>query len=152
MESPIRMLDERTDEATKKMLMKVVERKQKFDILTKRHLLVMWSTIFITFCYFLYLYFFLFEPYSYSFAAMFSIFVSKASNVFMLMLVMGLYGYMNLLREKRDKAEKEFHALRCEIIDKSKDLWKKEDQWQNRHLVFDMMKKNYDINLFHENK
>lgn len=152
MESPIRMLDERTDEATKKMLMKVVERKQKFDILTKRHLLVMWSTIFITFCYFLYLYFFLFEPYSYSFAAMFSIFVSKASSVFMLMLVMGLYGYMNLLREKRDKAEKEFHALRCEIIDKSKDLWKKEDQWQNRHLVFDMMKKNYDINLFHENK
>ncbi len=152
MESPIQMLDERTDQATKKMLLKVVDRKQKFDRLEKRHLLVLWSTIFITFCYFLYLYFFLFEPYSYSFAVMFSIFVSKTSNVFMLMLVMGLYGYMNLLRQKRDKAEKEFHALRCEIIDKSKDLWRKEDQWQNRHLVFDMMKNNYDINLFHENK
>ncbi|MEW8986220.1 MAG: DUF2663 family protein, partial [Bacillus sp. (in: firmicutes)] len=62
------------------------------------------------------------------------------------------YGLMNLFRNKRDKAEKEFHALRCEIIDKSKDLWRKEEAWSNRHLVFEMMKKNYDINLFHENK
>ena len=31
MESPIMMLDERTDQATRKMLQKVVERKQKFD-------------------------------------------------------------------------------------------------------------------------
>ncbi|MBB6444732.1 YpbF family protein [Bacillus benzoevorans] len=152
MESPILMLDGRTDQATKKMLLKVVERKQKYDQLTNRHLLLMWSTIFITFCYFLYLYYFLFVPYSYSFAAVFSVFVGKSWNVFLLMLVIGLYGWMNILREKRDKAEKEFHALRCEIIDKSKDLWKKEDQWQNRHLVFDMMKKNFDINLFHENK
>lgn len=152
MDSPILMLDDRTDQATKKMLLKVVERKQKFDRLTKRHLLVMWSTIFIACSYFLYLYYFLFEQYSYSFAAVFSVFVDNTWNVFILMLVIGLYGYMNILREKRDKAEKEFHALRCEIIDKSKDLWRKDDQWQNRHLVFDMMKRNYDINLFHENK
>lgn len=152
MESPILMLDERTDPATKKMLLKVVERKQKFDKLTKRHLFVMWSTILFTFCYFLFLYYFLVLPYSYSFAVLFSAFVNNRWNLLILMLVVGLFGYMNLLREKRDKAEKEFHALRCEIIDKSKDLWHKDEQWDNRHLVFEMMKKNYDINLFHENK
>ena len=70
----------------------------------------------------------------------------------MLMAVIGLFGLMNVFRQKRDKAEKEFHLLRCEIIDKSKDLWGKEDQWKNRHIVFEMMKKNYDINLYHENK
>ncbi len=70
----------------------------------------------------------------------------------MLIVIFGLYGLMNVYRQKRDKAEKEFHALRCEIIDKSKDLWKKEDAWNNRHLVFEMMKQNYDINLYHENK
>lgn len=70
----------------------------------------------------------------------------------MLIFIIGLYGFMNLIRGKRDKAEKEFHALRCEIIDKSKDLWKKEDEWKNRHIVFEMMKENFDINLFHENK
>ena len=39
MESPIVMLDNRTDQATRKMLQKVVERKQKFDRLTFWHLI-----------------------------------------------------------------------------------------------------------------
>ncbi|WP_071395622.1 YpbF family protein [Bacillus tuaregi] len=152
MESPIMMLDERTDQATRKMLQKVVERKQKFDRLTRIHLIMMWSGILITLVYFVFLYYTMMIPYSYSFAVLFSNFVNHTSNLFMLMVIMGLFGLMNVYRQKRDKAEKEFHALRCEIIDKSKDLWKKEDAWINRHLVFEMMKKNYDINLYHENK
>jgi hypothetical protein len=152
MESPIIMLDERTDQATRKMLQKVVERKQKYDQLHYWHLVLMWSSIFISFSYFLYLYYSIFTPYSYSFAAMFSVYVNHSYHLFMLMCVIGLFGMMNVFRQKRDKAEKEFHALRCEIIDKSKDLWKQEEQWKNRHIVFEMMKKNYDINLYHENK
>ena len=152
MESSIIMLDERTDQATRKMLQKVVERKQKYDQLKSRHLIVMWSTILISFFYFIYLYYYLFQPYSYSFSAIFSSYVNQSSNLYMLIFIIGLYGFMNLIRGKRDKAEKEFHALRCEIIDKSKDLWKKEDEWKNRHIVFEMMKENFDINLFHENK
>ena len=152
MESSIKMLDERTDQATRKMLQKVVERKKKYDRLASRHLIVMWSTILISFFYFIYLYYYLFQPYSYSFSAIFSSYVNQSSNLYLLIFIIGLYGYMNLIRGKRDKAEKEFHALRCEIIDKSKDLWKKEDEWKNRHIVFEMMKENFDINLFHENK
>lgn len=152
MESSIIRLDERTDQATRKMLQKVVERKEKYDRLASRHLIVMWSTILISFFYFIYLYYYLFQPYSYSFSAIFSSYVNQTSNLYLLIFIIGLYGYMNLIRGKRDKAEKEFHALRCEIIDKSKDLWKKEDQWKNRHIVFEMMKENFDINLFHENK
>jgi hypothetical protein len=152
MESSIIRLDERTDQATRKMLQKVVERKEKYDRLASRHLIVMWSTILISFFYFIYLYYYLFQPYSYSFSAIFSSYVNQTSNLYLLIFIIGLYGYMNLIRGKRDKAEKEFHALRCEIIDKSKDLWKKEDEWKNRHIVFEMMKENFDINLFHENK
>lgn len=152
MESEILLLDERTDEATKKMLQKVVDKKRKFDKLKLRHLFVMWTTIFLSFFYFYYLYKVVMIPYSYSFAAMFSDFVDHTSNLYMLVIIVGLYGLMNLLREKREKAEKEYHALRCEIIDKSKDLWKKEDEWKNRHKVFEMMKKNFDINLYHESK
>ena len=152
MESSIIRLDERTDQATRRMLQKVVERKQKYDRLASKHLIVMWSTILISFFYFIYLYYYLFQPYSYSFAAIFSSYVNQTSNFYLLIFIIGLYGFMNLIRGKRDKAEKEFHALRCEIIDKSKDLWKKEDAWKNRHIVFEMMKENFDINLFHENK
>jgi hypothetical protein len=152
MELSIVNLDDKTDLATRKMLQKVVEKKQKYDQLKSRHLFVMWSSILITFSYFIYIYYHVLSPYSYSFAAMFSAFIQYSANLYMLMVVVGLYGFMNVLKEKRDKAEKEYHALRCEIIDKSKDLWKKEEAWSNRHIVFEMMKTNFDINLYHENK
>ncbi|WP_019154336.1 YpbF family protein [Robertmurraya massiliosenegalensis] len=152
METSIKMLDDRTDKATKQMLQKVVERKRKFDAFTFRHFVVIWLTVFSSFIYLFILYKTLMIPYSYSFAAMFSAFVDHSYNLYALVIIVGLYGLMNLLKEKKDKAEKEYHALRCEIIDKSKDLWKPEEAWKNRHLVFEMMKKNYDINLYHENK
>nr|WP_193750923.1 DUF2663 family protein [Bacillus coahuilensis] len=41
--------------------------------------------------------------------------------------------------------------MRKEIVDRSKDLWK-EQRWNDRHIVFEHMKKNYDINLYHESK
>jgi hypothetical protein len=152
MESTILMLDDRTDQATKQMLQNVVKRKKKYDDFKSKHLLVMSTTLFLVAIYFIYLYFTVAKPYSYSFATMFSAFVGSSVNFYWLIAIMGSFGYMNLLREKRDKAEKEFHALRCEIIDKSKDLWKKEEAWSQRHQVYEMMKSNYDINLYHENK
>lgn len=152
METSILVLDDRTDKATKQMLQKVVERKRKFDAFKFRHLTVLWLTVFLAFSYIYFLYKTIAVPYSYSFAAMFSAFVDQSFNLYAFVVIGGLFGLMNLLKQKKDKAEKEFHALRCEIIDKSKDLWKPKDAWKNRHLVFEMMKKNYDINLYHENK
>ncbi|MFB6465972.1 DUF2663 family protein [Cytobacillus sp. Hz8] len=152
MEAPILMLDEHTDQATKQMLQKVVDKKKKFDKYKFRHNMVIWLTIMTAFIYLLYLYYSIILPYSYSFAAMFSAFVDNSKNLYMLILTIGLYGFMNLLRQKQEKAEKEFLDLRREIVDKSKDLWKKEEAWKSRHHVFEMMKKHYDINLFYESK
>lgn len=152
MESSIKLLDHRTDEATKMMLQNAVKRKRKWDKLKEWHLLFMWGTIIFAFMNFIYLYYSTVVPYSYSFAAIFSAYVSDSLNFYLLVFIMGAFGFMNVLRQKRDKAEKEYHAIRCEIIDKSKDLWKKEDEWKNRHQVFEMMLKNFDVNLYHENK
>lgn len=152
MESPINLLDDKTDPATKQILENVVKRKRKFDLYKKRHTATIWVTISIVSLFFLYLYFTIASNYSYSFAAMFSAFVNDTNNLTFLTATVGMYGYMNLLKGKKEKAEKEFHDLRCEIVDRSKDLWSKEDAWKNRHLVFEMMKKNYDINLYHEKK
>jgi hypothetical protein len=152
MDEQILQLDERTDPATKQMLQNVVKRKKKFDEFKAKHLFVMSCTLFFTLIYFIYLYLTIVKPFSYSFSAMFSAYVGNSANLYFLIITMGTYGLMNLFRGKMEKAEKEFHAIRCEIIDKSKDLWNKEEAWNNRHLVFEMMKKTYDINLFHENK
>ncbi|MCM2531790.1 YpbF family protein [Neobacillus pocheonensis] len=151
MDSPILLLDN-TDQATKQALENVRKRKEKFDRFKRRHNLSIWGTIIMASIFFAYLYLTVASIYSYSFAAMFSAFVNDSHNLTLLVFTVGMYGMMNLLKEKKDKAEKEFHELRCEIVDRSKDYWKREEEWKNRHIVFEMMKKKYDINLYHEKK
>ncbi|MGG3470819.1 YpbF family protein [Neobacillus pocheonensis] len=151
MDSPIQLL-ENTDQATKQALENVRKRKEKFDRFKRRHKLSIWGTIILASSFFIYLYVTVASVYSYSFAEMFSAFVNDSRNFTFLVFTVGMYGTMNLLKEKKDKAEKEYHELRCEIVDRSKDYWKKEEEWKSRHLVFEVMKKHYDINLYHEKK
>jgi hypothetical protein len=151
MDSPILLL-ENTDQATKQMLENVRKRKEKFDHSKRRHNIAILATLILAVIFLCYFYFTIAKRYSYSFSAMFSASVNDSVNFFLFILAIGMYGAMNILRQKREKKEKEYHELRCEIVDRSKDLWKKEEQWKNRHLVFEMMKKNYDINLYHEKK
>lgn len=151
MEESIRNLENWTDEATREMLQNVIKRKRKFDKYEKRHLFTVWSTIFVFVVYGVNLYITVYIPYSYSAEDLFSAYLSLPNNGFYLFFIFGLLGYMNVLKKKVDKYEKEYHALRCEIIDKSTDLWQGK-AWEKRHLVFEVMKKKYDINLYHENK
>ncbi len=145
-------LDKNTDPVAKRILENVIKRKSKYDLLKKRHKMAVWLTLTLGILFFIYMYLMIFRTYSYSFEKMFSVFVNNKNNLTFLIVTIGMYGYMNLLKGKMEKAEKEFHELRCEIIDRSKDLWSRQDEWENRHFVFEMMKKNYDINLYHEKK
>ena len=152
MESSIISLDEHTDQATKQMLQHVVDRKRKYESFQRKHRTIMWCANGIAILFVVYLYLFILIPYSYSFFTIFSVFVNQSYHLLFLISTIGLYGYLSIIKNKMDKAEKEFQLLRCEIIAKSKMLWEKESEWKNRHKVFEMMKKNYDINLYHENK
>lgn len=152
MESAIVLLDEHTDQATKEMLQHIVDRKRKFELLKSKHRTMMWWTVSVSSLFAMYLYLYVLIPYSYSFFAIFSVFVKQTYHLFFLICTLGLYGYLQIVKNKMEKAEKEYQLLRCEIITKSKLLWEKEIEWKNRHKVFEMMKKNFDINLYHENK
>jgi Protein of unknown function (DUF2663) len=151
MDTPIRLLNH-TDEATKQMLENVRKRKEKFDIAEKRHFLAIYLTLACAVIFFGNFYITIAKQYSYSFFAMFSATLDDTLSVFMFALTIIGLGSMNVLKQQKEKKEKEYQELRKEIVDKSKDLWKKEEDWKNRHLIFEMMKKNYDINLYHENK
>lgn len=153
MGSTIDQLDEKiTDHATKVMLKNVVKRKEKFDQLKRKHFWTVIVSLLLGLLLIIYLYYFIVLPYSYSFFEMFFYFIRNPNALPYFVAVFGTYGYMIVLKRKMDKAEKEYHALRCEIVDRSKDLWKQEQAWKSRHTVFDMMKEKYDINLYHENK
>ncbi|KAB7672907.1 DUF2663 family protein [Bacillus sp. B1-b2] len=140
------------DGTLQKILLKLIEKKKKFDYLKSRHILMLWVTIFFTSLYFMYIYKHIAMPYSYSFASMFSAYVSHIFNLYALIIVIGSFGFVNVLKQKREKAEKEYHELRCEIIDKSKDLITNSDTWENRHEIYNVLKNQYDINLFHQAK
>ena len=141
-----------TDQATKHMLQNVVNRKRKFDTLKKKHFWTTIATLLLGFFFIIYVYYFYIIPYSYSFFDMLMKFVEDTNSFLYCAATLGAYGYMLVLKRKVDKAEKEYHALRCEIVDRSKDLWKQEKAWKARHHIFDIMKREYDINLYHENK
>ena len=153
MDSAIKNLDnDKTDPATKKMLQNVVNRKQKYDLLERKHYWTTVGSLVLGLVYILYVYHSIIQPYSYSFMDMLNAFFDHIDTLIYTCIVFGLYGYMLVLKKKTDKAEKEYHALRCEIVDRSKDLWKHESAWKDRHTIFQMMKDRYDINLYHENK
>jgi hypothetical protein len=151
MHESIREIEEWTDQATKQMLNNLIERKQKFDRAKKMHLYILWISIFTAFCFLYYLTKAVLEPYSYSFGAMFSVYVSDSMHLYISLFLAGLFGAVKVLHQKKEKKEKEYQDLRKEIIDRSKDLWK-EEAWKKRHQVFDKMKSQFDINLYHGSK
>ncbi|GAA0347189.1 hypothetical protein GCM10008967_41980 [Bacillus carboniphilus] len=152
MEPSIIKIGDWTDQATKQLLQLAVNKKRKFEKYKRYHLYAVWLTMFSAFFTLLYLFRVVIEPYSDSFQIMISAFVESSFHLYLLILVGGFYGGMNFYKKKKTKAEDEYHALRREIVDRSKDLWKKEEAWHKRHLVYDMMKKEFDINLYHETK
>lgn len=151
MDAPIRLL-EYTDQATKQMLENVRKRKQKFDNAKMLHYFSIYGTLLGGFAFIVYFYLTIYQHYSYSFLSMLS--GTLNDSVAMVLLTFSIIGFgaMNLLKQQKEKKEKEYQELRCEIVDRSKDLWKREEEWKNRHFVFEVMKKHYDINLYHEKK
>lgn len=140
-----------TDDATKVMLQNVIKRKQKYLTYERKHLITMICMFVCVLGYLVYLYNEVLKPYAYSFGDVFHAMISNSINGYILIIIFGLYATMEYFYKKREKAEKEFHLLRCEIIDKSKDLWR-EEAWKHRADIFEMMKNKHDINLYHENK
>jgi hypothetical protein len=150
MESTILSLKQ-TDQATKQMLQNLVNRKIKFDRLKQQHILLLTISVFYSFGCLYFLYYRILEPYSYSFSEIFSILVGDNTHLLFIFLAIGLFGATKVLYDKKEKAEKEYHELRCEIVDRSKDLWKN-DAWASRYIVFEIMKAKFNINLYHESK
>ncbi|MEK4223172.1 DUF2663 family protein [Bacillus sp. FSL W8-0116] len=151
MDSVLLMLDDGTDEATKQMLQNLIERKRKLDKLHKKQMFFLSLFFLYTFLFIYLFYKKLLIPYSDSAFQIISSFFDSRMMMLLLLAGAALLGAVKIFRDQKDKAEEEFHALRCEIIDKSKDLWKN-DAWEKRHKIFEMMERKFGINLYHESK
>ncbi len=54
------------------------------------------------------------------------------------------------MKKKYKKADDDYEAIRSDFIDRNEEWWSDEEQWEKRHIVFEFMKKNYNINIFHK--
>jgi positive regulator of sigma E activity len=138
------------DEVTKQMLFGVIEKKQKWERLKKNVISLQVGTLVGFAAFFVYVLFYLIFP-SDTLTAFIKVFLEKTVHLYILLWLFTSYWAILYYKRKCDKAEEEFHSLRCEIIQKSADLWKEEQQWKERHKLFEIMKKEYDINLYYEN-
>lgn len=152
LDDSVRLLNDHTDLAAKQMLQNVIERKRKFDATEKNLLVTRAITLILLGLFLFYIWFFIVKATNYSFSSSISIFFNHSLHLFILLLISSGFGANIYLDKKKEKAEKEYHDLRCEIIKKSIDLWPQPEKWDYRLDVFEMMKSKYDINLYHESK
>ena len=143
-------LSELTDEVTKQMLLGVIEKKEKWERLKIKVNVLQVFTIIGFLAFFVYIAWKLIVP-NETLASFIAAFLGRLEHLYILLLLFTSYGGVLFYKNKCDKAEVEFHALRCEIIQKSADLWRGEQEWNKRHKWFEIMKAKYDINLFYEN-
>ncbi len=78
------------------------------------------------------------------------ILLGKANLMFLMALAVQ-YAMLLTYKMKEDMAKEDYENLRIEIISRSEEFWKNEEQWRERAEVFRYLKDVYDINLFHEN-
>lgn len=138
------------DEVTKQMLLAVIEKKRKWERLKKNAIFLQLVAFSGFTSFFIYVLVDLVVP-SGTWAAFVQAFFGRTVHLYILLWLFTSYWAGLYYKRKCDKAEEEFHSLRCEIIQKSTDLWKEEQQWKERHKLFELMKKEYDINLYYEN-
>jgi len=144
-------LGDHTDQTTKQMLQNLINKRIKYNRYKNLHFLMLTTAFVFGLFVFYFFYRTTIETSTNSILDTFSIFIKKNHFLTLFFVAFTLFGSVKVIFEKKEKYEKEYHALRCEIIDKSKDLWK-DDKWKQRHRVFEQMKNKYDINLYHQSK
>ncbi|AZB43368.1 DUF2663 family protein [Bacillus sp. FJAT-42376] len=152
MEKAIKGLDPVTDEPTKKMLQGLVEKKRKFDRLKQKVLTFQLAAFVCVLAFMLYFYKAVVLTSDNSLSKVLSQFVNESFHLYFLVAIAGIYATALYFKKKEEKAEAEFHTLRCEVIRKSGELWPQPYHWKKRTAVFQIMKSEFDINLFYESK
>ena len=139
------------DEVTKVILQRIIAHKKEWDDMKKR---MKWSFILFLLSltlFGLYIYQHVVIPNHSSIERMIGTMIDDG-RIFWFVAFVGSFGWLvSFYKKKSEKAEQDFHALRCEFIQKSSELLQ-EETWKKRHLLFTWMKETYDIQLYHENK
>ncbi|WP_257347757.1 YpbF family protein [Pseudalkalibacillus decolorationis] len=126
------------------------KKEQKYEQTLLKWSLSLFVVIFFTF---LYVYFYklrLVQQSFFSTKGMFEFIIQD--KLLLVMTVAGLTCLIQLFayKKKHQKAENEYEELRKTTIERGEELWEKPVPWKHRHEVFDWLKNEHDINLYHK--
>ncbi|KAA6451645.1 DUF2663 family protein [Bacillus swezeyi] len=145
--SELNQLDRFADEPTRQMLRGLIKRKQKYENYARQTF--RWQAAAIicaaSFCLFI-------AAKGLGQSGFLSEMLNDSIYLFWILSAAFAYSTAYYFKKKEEKAEGEYHKLRCEIIQKSTDLWPQPEMWKSRETVFKIMKQQYDINLYFESK
>jgi len=83
---------------------------------------------------------------------MISVLINDVYHYIFVGILVTVHYRIKFIDKKAEKAEKEYNALRCEIIQRSEELWPEGEKRNNRHRFFKEMLEKHDINLYYENE
>ncbi|WLR43764.1 DUF2663 family protein [Bacillus carboniphilus] len=152
MEKSIDQLEKYADKPTREMLKGIVKRKKKYDQYKVKTTRWLWLSFVLTLVYFYFAWIEIIQPSNNQLVEMFDLFFQTSNHLFYVLVIAACYATAIYYKKKEEKSEKEFHDLRCELIDKSTDLWNEPQLWSKRDEVYSFMKREFDINLYFENK
>ncbi|MDA7025673.1 DUF2663 family protein [Bacillus sp. CLL-7-23] len=147
MRSVFDQLDRYMDEPTKQMILALIKKKQKYENYARQSFRWQMSALAcaLLFCLFL-------AGKGIGHNGIVTEVLNDSIYLLLIMAAAFAYSAAYYFKKKEEKAEGEFHKLRCEIIQKSTDLWPYPKEWKSREAIFKLMKQQYDINLYFESK
>jgi cobalamin biosynthesis protein CobD/CbiB len=134
---------------TSVVLAQLVEKKAEKDKWKKA--LNQWglSMLFVVVATFVYLYYFKVRTASYMANPLTLLFDDEMVWVCIVYLILSSF-QMIWMKKKYKKADDDYEAIRKDFIDRNEEWWSDEEQWEMRHVVFEFMKKEYNINIYHK--
>lgn len=126
--------------------LKKKHQKKEAELKFYKGVLVLIAVLFIA-----YILIFTVLPYRFFYSTMISMLINDVYHYVFVGMLATVHYRLKFLDKKAEKAEKEYNALRSEVIQRTEELWPEGEKRNNRHRFFREMKEKYDINLYYEN-
>ena len=134
----------------KVILSDLIELKSQYEYYLKKKVLWMYIMIVCLGGFIGYTTLFTLIPYWNNLGMIIRRFLAGSDHLFLLLLSIVSYATFQKIHQTCEKKEEEFHSLRCEVIQRSEELWG-QNHLDIKYQIFEEMKKSYGINLYYEN-
>ncbi|MCA1030554.1 YpbF family protein [Bacillus timonensis] len=139
-----------TNKEARMMLSLLIERKTDLNNYTKYEAAFKVGTFVILVLFLIYLTIFVVQPNLYSTHSIIQEILTNPFHSITILLILTGYGASVFFEKKTKSIIIEYENIRSEIVRKSLEYWPQSTHFEEKRSVFEWMKREYDINLYHD--